>query len=126
MDEGYKYLIKTFTPLNHDRYKTYFTQFIVVHFGLFIAISKQFEKIKVSLCVIGIILSIAWFLVLLKISLDINKTWKAIKYFENSSDCQQKIRVTGIGISGIPASVIMLSIPVIFAAVYVLILLTPC
>ena len=71
LDQGYKNLISVILNLNHDRYKSYFNYFIVLHLGLITAFGSDFSKdihcFRQFLILIGIILAIAWFLVQFKI-----------------------------------------------------------
>ena len=87
VDTGYKLAVKVLIPLNHDRYKSYFTQFIVLHFGLFTLMNKDLlpnSPIEVPfLCIVGIVVSYIWWLKLKKIRADIAELWRRIKNHED-------------------------------------------
>jgi hypothetical protein len=44
LDQGYKYLVEVMLNLNHDRYKSYFNYFIVLHPGIVAAMHTDFSK----------------------------------------------------------------------------------
>ncbi|MHB8483391.1 MAG: RipA family octameric membrane protein [Nitrospiria bacterium] len=122
IEERYKLLVGILIPLNHERYKSYFTQFAVMHFGLFLAI-KQFKGLFRWLSVVGIILCVIWLLVLWGIRSDIKNKWKLVKQHENKDsfqnlklyDEEQKSQV-------LQGSILMLFVPFLFIVVYVMIM----
>ena len=92
----YDNLIKTMVPLNHDRYKTYFTQFLIINTGLVISILTE-ESLKLGtrvvsiLLIVGLFLSIAWLLVLIRVSVEIWNTWHTIRRFEKENNYTLKV-----------------------------------
>ena len=85
VDTGYKYSIEVLLNLNYDRYKTYFTQFIVLHLGIFTAMNTdRLSSLIPLLAVVGILLSVIWFMVLRKIAADIRELWHLIEDHEKS------------------------------------------
>jgi hypothetical protein len=120
-----EYLIENQIPLNHDRYKTYFTQFIVVHLGIFTALAQEgFKEMTSIFCAAGIVLSFAWLLVLLKIKSDISETWKDLEKIEAA--LSEEERITAIPRIDMPASRVMLFIPIIFFFVYIAMFIFRC
>lgn len=74
IDTGYKYSVEVLLNLNHDRYKTYFTQFMVLQLGIFTAMNAdKLSKLIPLFADIGMALSFIWFIVLIKIALDVKK-----------------------------------------------------
>jgi uncharacterized membrane protein len=126
LDHGYKNLISVILNLNHDRYKSYFNYFIVLHLGMITAIGTNFgEQIDHSrqfLCILGIVLSIVWLLVLYKIQRDIREAWRAIEQYESSEQYDGAIRISKTLWKGFSASKLMLAIPCSFLVAYVFIL----
>lgn len=122
MDDGYKLLVEKLIPLDHDRYKSYFAQFVTLHFSLFVAISTQFKSQYRELSAIGIFLCVIWFILLLKIISDIKNKWAAVESYENNSACTQIIKLSKIKRMKLPGSVLLLFIPIGFLAAYIVIL----
>lgn len=121
MDAGYNYLVETFIPLNHDRYKTYFSQFIALHFGLIAAMATMTEesiRMRVYFCVIGLLLSFVGFLVQWKVWSDIEKTWEKIRNYEAQEDFPNKLKLANPKRPKLRASVVMLVVPFFFGSVY--------
>jgi len=116
MDDGYGQLVGMVT-LNHDRYKTYFTQFIALQFGLFVAMSTQFRDLQVFLCAVGLALCVVWILVQWKVRQDIRGTWEAIRAYENVTS-HLKAKLSSVKKGKIEASSTMLAVPCLFASVY--------
>jgi hypothetical protein len=122
LDKGYRHLITIILNLNHDRYKSYFNYFIILHLGTLTAIGSDFAACRPllmqSFSIIGIVLAIVWILVLDKIQKDISMAWKAIEDYEESNEYKgvkiHKTRWQG----WFPASRVMLTIPVLFIIVY--------
>ncbi len=122
MDDGYKLLIETLIPLDHDRYKSYFAEFVTLHFSLFVAISTQFKSQYRELSAIGIVLCVIWFMLLLKITSDIKNRWEAVASYENNPACTQIIKLSKIKRMELPGSKLLLVIPIAFLAAYIVIL----
>lgn len=116
-DIGYKYSVEVLMNLNHDRYKTYFTQFMVLHLGIFTAMNvDKLISLLELFSIIGMILSLIWLLVLVKISLDIAKLSNIIENYELSTN--QIIKVHETNSSFVPASWLMLFVPMLFFIVH--------
>jgi len=127
---GYSDLVNVQLPLNHDRYKTYFTQFLVVIVGLFtglITSNKLQLEIKPIFHFLGMSLSIIWLLVLCKVTVDIKKCWFSVRLYEVVSS--QIVQLTSLGSSEhsknlfgkIPATTIMNTVPILtFLAFYIM------
>jgi len=116
MDDGYEQLVGTLT-LNHDRYKTYFAQFIALHFGLFAAMGTQFYNLRIFLSLIGLVVCVVWIIVQWRIRQDIIGTWDAIRIYEKDA-ARLKVKLSEVKRGRIPASSAMLAIPPIFGLVY--------
>lgn len=116
MDDGYEQLVGMVT-LNHDRYKTYFTQFIALQFGLFIAMSTQFNDLLVFFCAVGLAVCVVWTLVQWKIQQDIKGTWDAIETYENGSS-HLRAKLSSVKKRKPEASSTMLAVPALFGVVY--------
>ena len=120
VDIGYKYSVEVLLNLNHDRYKTYFTQFMVLHLGIFTAMNAdKLSQLIPLFANIGMALSIIWFIVLLKIAFDIKKLWGLIKEYEQSTE--QLIKVHGSRSRFPGASWFMLMVPALFLIAHVFI-----
>ena len=120
IDTGYKYSVEVLLNLNHDRYKTYFTQFMVLHLGIFTAMNAdKLSKLIPLFADIGMALSFIWFIVLIKIALDIKKLWGLIKSYEESSDQSIKVHESRSRFPG--ASWLMLIVPLLFLIVHIFI-----
>ena len=118
IDTGYKYSVEVLLNLNHDRYKTYFTQFMVLHLGIFTAMNAEKLSKLISLFAgIGMVLSFIWFLVLLKISADIRKLWDTIRRYEEASN--HSINLYESRVNCVGASLIMLLVPLLFLLVHI-------
>ena len=116
-DIGYKYSVEVLMNLNHDRYKTYFTQFMVLHLGIFTAMNvDKLISLLELFSTIGMTLSLIWLLVLVKISLDIAKLSDTVENYELST--KQKIKVHETTSSFVPASRLMLLVPMLFFIVH--------
>ena len=135
VETGYKLAVKVLLPLNHDRYKSYFTQFIVLHFGLFSAMNMDFlsknpAKVLI-LSAVGIFFSRIWWLTLKKIYADITALWGLIQDYEEARYGHEKYKdilpaliikthkscdkdLTGSG-------KLMMRIPILIGLVYVII-----
>lgn len=128
LDQGYKYVVEVILNLNHDRYKSYFNYFIVMHLGIVAAmhadLSKTMSDASRYLSTIGIALGFGWLGVLYKIQRDIEQAWSLIRDYENSSQYTQRIKVSETDWKGFRASWIMLFIPFGFLVFYVLALIT--
>jgi len=126
LDQGYKNLINVILNLNHDRYKSYFNYFIILHLGLIAAIGSEnyYNKIQCLrqfLVFVGIILAIAWFLVHYKIQRDIKEAWQAIENYEKSDKYFEVIKISDArwkGCECLSASKLMLVIPICFFLAY--------
>ena len=122
--------MKVQLPLNHDRYKTYFTQFLIVIVGLFsglIAGKALLPETKLILYFLGMSLSIIWLLVLCKVTVDIKKCWYSMRLYEVLSS--QIVQLTSLGSSKhrknlfgyIPATLSMNIVPLFtFLAFYIM------
>ena len=127
---GYSNLVNVQLPLNHDRYKTYFTQFLVVIVGLFTGLIASNElqiEIKLIFHLLGMSLSIIWLLVLCKVTVDIKKCWFSMRLYEAVSS--QIVQLTSLGSSKhnknlfgkVPATTIMNTVPILtFLAFYIM------
>jgi hypothetical protein len=121
IDIGYKYSIEVLLNLNHDRYKTYFAQFMVLHLGIFTAMNAdKLSKLIPLFAVIGMALSVIWFIVLIKITLDIKKLWGLIEKYEKSSE--QSIKVHESSSRFLGSSWLMLIVPLLFFIVHICIM----
>ncbi len=129
-DDVYKMAVEVLIPLNHNRYKDYFTQFIVLHFGLFASMRKEFLpgiSCKVPfLCAVGMLLSYFWFLTLYKIYADITNLSNQIEKYENKdSKLEFKIsesnRKQDISKLVIHSGIVMMGIPILIGVVYFII-----
>lgn len=127
VDTGFKMAVEVLLPLNHDRYKVYFTQFIVVHFGLFTLMKTDVlegvsYKIS-SLCIVGMFFSFLWFLTLHKIYADISNLWKLIKDYEKKHPrLEFKISKSGVEPNKCKllfhSGIVMMFIPILIGLVY--------
>ena len=122
--ENYKRLVEVIIPLNHDRYKTYFVHFFAVHFAIFAGIANEFTKSIIGarsvLVIIGLVLSIIWFFVQIKIVQDIKNVWKIIEDYENGKEFVDSIYISKTPSKNCtPASKLMLAVPVGFLLIYV-------
>ncbi len=129
-DENYKRLIEVIIPLNHDRYKSYFIQFFAVHVAILTGIANDFTKdmvgVRITLVIIGIVMAAIWFLIQRKISHDIRNVWQMLSAQENSDEFKDRIKISDTpSKNGMPASMLMLSIPVGFVLIYVALSLSP-
>lgn len=118
-------LNQCYPNLNHDRYKSYFNYFIILHLGLITAIGSDFSReihcFRQFLIFIGIILAIAWFLVQYKIQRDIEEVWHIIENYEKSDKYCEVIRISEARwkcSACWSASKLMLVIPVCFFFTY--------
>lgn len=127
LDPGYKSLISVILNLDHDRYKSYFNYFIVLHLGLITAIGGDFasklNNLRPFFVITGIVLAVAWLMVQYKIQRDIREAWKAIEAYENSDKYDGVIKVHQARWKGFPASKLMLVIPCCFLFAYLFILI---
>lgn len=127
LDPGYKNIIGVILNLNHDRYKSYFNYFIILNLGIITAIGSEFgaciECIKQFLSIVGIVLSIAWLLVLFKIFKDIKGAWSAIEQYEKSDKYDGIIKISETTWKCYSASKIMFIIPLCFITVYIFVLI---
>lgn len=122
VDTGYKYSIEVLLNLNHDRYKTYFTQFMVLHLGIFTAMNAdRLSLLFQFFAVVGILLSVIWFMVLRKVAADIKKLWRLIEDHEKS--LKQSIKVHESHDRLYSASRMMLLVPLLFFLVHMAILI---
>ena len=123
MDESYKTALTVLVPLNHERYRDYFNQFAALNLGVFLAIATQFRDRAVLLSWCAIALNVLWFVVQLKIALDIKTLSAALRTHEDAH------RIT-IGIKDnqawrMGASWVMLAVPVLFIFIHLAFLLHP-
>ncbi|MCG7961130.1 MAG: hypothetical protein N0E54_00360 [Candidatus Thiodiazotropha taylori] len=128
-DENYKRLIEELMPLNHDRYKAYFVHFFAILVAIFAGIANDYtSKIDGAvevLLIVGIVISVIWFLVQLKITLDIRAVGKSIENYENEDSFPYKIKISEArSKSIIPASELMLSVPLGFVVICMALLQT--
>jgi len=94
IDAGYRMSVEVLLNLNHDRYKSYFTQFIVLHFGIFTVYnSKNLEHLTCLLSAVGVILAIVWFFALCVIREDIKRLWELITDYEDDPTQSIKIKI---------------------------------
>ena len=67
-------------PLNHDRYKSYFTHFLASNISLVVAIIYLYERnlytLKNIACYIGLSFAFIWFMIMLKLTVDIRVSYK--------------------------------------------------
>ena len=127
---GYSNLVNVQLPLNHDRYKTYFTQFLVVIVGLFIGLITKNELnpgIKSIFYFLGMSLSFIWLLVLCKVTMDIKKCWFSMRLYESLSS--QIVQLTSLGalkhgknlFGKVPATTVMNTVPILaFLSFYIM------
>ncbi len=125
VDTGYKYSIEVLLNLNHDRYKTYFTQFMVLHLGIFTAMNADsLSSLIQFLAVVGILLSVIWFMVLRKVAADIKKLWRLIE--DHEKPLKQSIKVHKSQARLYSAYRMMLLVPILFSMVHIAILIVEC
>jgi hypothetical protein len=128
-DYQYRQLVETVLELNHDRFKTYFTQFLVLHFGIFIAIYQLGEStdlilnsskngLQLLLCLIGISLAFVWYKVLLHIKRDIREAWTKIWRYEQSLGLRLRISESPDGLRRRGAASMMLCVPLACGLAY--------
>ncbi len=123
IDQGYKYSVEVLLNLNHDRYKTYFAQFIILQLGVFTAMSNdKLSSLLPLLTIIGIFIGIIWLLTLRKINADIRQLWNQIKAYEESLE-RQSVKVHESRARAYAAGKWMLSVPCVFIFVHAAVLL---
>ena len=122
-NDAYELAVTTLLPLDHDRYKSYFTQFTVLHLGLFTAISSdKLAYLTPLFSFVGVLISIVWLFVLIKINSDIKYFWEKIENFENKRE-NQSIKLSELRSKSYSSGKLMLSIPIIFGFVHIFIAL---
>ncbi len=133
VNAGYKMAVEVLVPLNHNRYKDYFTQFIVLHFGLFTLMKVDMPpdilfKVPI-LSAVGVILSFIWLLTLMKIRSDISKLWKLIEDYEDEKYKDEKpkayIKTHESRSDFYSSGSLMISVPIIIGLVYLGMLVLP-
>jgi len=122
LDLGYRYVVEVILNLNHDRYKSYFNYFIILHLGIVTVMLTKFSESMADgqryLGIVGVFLGFCWLGVLHKIQQDIKKAWSLIEKYENSAQYTQEIKVSDTVGKGFKASQLMLFIPIGFLAFY--------
>jgi hypothetical protein len=95
-DRGYKYLVEVMLNLNHDRFKTYFNTFLFINSGLILASIENIvpADVEIVICAAGVLLSVIWILVHIKLITDIRNTWKKIEDYEK--DTFQKVTISKV------------------------------
>ena|SRR3990172_504592 len=72
--------IQYIDPLNHDRYKSYFTHFLASNISLVAGIIYLYDKnlytLKNRACYIGLSFAVAWLVIMLKLAVDIHGSHK--------------------------------------------------
>ncbi len=129
-DTGYEMAVKVLVPLNHNRYKDYFTQFIVLHFGLFTLMKEgllfDFPFKVPLLSAVGVIFSFIWLLTLMKIRSDIFKLWNLIKVYEDkkyeNSETELFIKTNESRSDFISSGKLMVSVPILIGLIYLAIM----
>jgi|SRR3970040_1881297 len=111
-------------PLNHDRYKSYFTHFLASNISLVAGIIYLYDKNLYTLvnifCYIGLSFALIWFLIMLKVVVDIRVSYKYKKMGYGKLEYPEPhlnwffrfIR------RWLPASVLMLFFPLGFIFIY--------
>ena len=123
IDAGYKFSVEVLLNLNHDRYKTYFAQFIVLQLGVFTALNiDKLSKLIPLFSIVGIIIGLVWFLTLRKINADIHQLWYLIEKHEKTLS-NQSIKINESRTPILPCGKLMLSVPILFIVVHVAILI---
>lgn len=117
--------IQYIEPLNHDRYKSYFTHFLATNISLVAGIFYLYDKklntlIKIGGCA-GIFFSVIWFMIMLKIAVDIHKSHKTKEMaYRMLPYSQPHLNWVLRFISHIYPSWLMLLFPVGFFIIYLL------
>jgi len=120
--------IQYIEPLNHDRYKSYFTHFLATDISLVAGIFYLYDK-KLNTLIkiggyVGIIFSIIWFMIMLKITLDIRVSYRYKEMVYKNLGYPEPPRLKWHGIvrfirRWFPPSWLMLSFPLGFIAIYI-------
>lgn len=130
LDQGYRYVVEVLLNLNHDRFKSYFNYFIILHLGIVTAMLTNYVDqklgIRLPLAIIGLLLSLCWLWVLGLIRKDITRAWSQIEYYETIHPYKQEIKLSKVRRTdrciSFSASFVMLAIPIAFLFFYAYVL----